>query len=525
MNSKINNLASIFDLYSAHLKTQHPNKPYCNAKVKTAIVRYTLPGWGLNVENGQDPLELMALVPINQFKDALTIQEKVFKSLGKDVSGTVQRTYRSQLRQLLNWCAKQRWWKQEHGEDVRAPKKKLAGFNSKEFRVTNKPRKEYYGLTEKQLTETLKKEFSQLFNYLTSISVRKRQEEPIKKITANLILAKVKLILGWLHTHKEIPLKNLTIKILDDIDLTYEFLDWARTEREIAASSEAVFIRIILSVAKFHHHKQSNVKDYRDIPIIEELRELLRAANKRIKNTPKVADENKKWLDWSEYLAAVERLKEECALRLDCGQRRSDKAIAWSYQRYLIAAFLAYMPPDRQRTLRELELGRTLIKDRDKWFINLGVDDYKTGKVYGEQISEVPEIIYPELEEWLNKWRLAFNPKHNFVFSRGNGKPMNEESIYTLFTSMMCRLTGKRTNPHLVRAMAITHFQRSGATDAEMEALALAMKHSREMQREVYDKRTQQEKIAPALNMMLRQKASTLPPPPKLGTVKLDPIE
>ena len=41
------------------------------------------------------------------------------------------------------------------------------------------------------------------------------------------------------------------------------------------------------------------------------------------------------------------------------GQRRSPKAVAWSLQRYLIFAILSCVP-DRQRTLRELE-----VRDRD----------------------------------------------------------------------------------------------------------------------------------------------------------------
>ena len=39
--------------------------------------------------------------------------------------------------------------------------------------------------------------------------------------------------------------------------------------------------------------------------------------------------------------------------------------MAWSLQKYLIFAILSCVP-DRQRTLRELELGRTLFKEGDR---------------------------------------------------------------------------------------------------------------------------------------------------------------
>ncbi len=41
-------------------------------------------------------------------------------------------------------------------------------------------------------------------------------------------------------------------------------------------------------------------------------------------------------------------------------------AVAWSVQRYLLFAILSCIP-DRQRTLRELEVGRTLFKEKGRW--------------------------------------------------------------------------------------------------------------------------------------------------------------
>ncbi len=526
MTAEFNNLGSIFTAYSAYLKVQNPDKPYCDANIKSALVRYTLPGWGLTVEKGQDPVKLMAQVPIHQFKDALATQEGVFESLGKEVSGQTKRTYRMHLKQMLNWCSKQRWWKENFIGDMPkyAPRMLVRKGSAKDIRVTTKPKKGNYGLTDCQMNETLKSEFSQLYRFLTSISIRNRKEEPVTEATAKSINISLKQILGWIHNIRNTPLEELSLKLLDDIDLIDEYLDWYRTERQAAPSSESVQIRSFLALARFHHYKTSTAKFYRDIPIIEQLRELLNNTEKRAKKHSKISDDSKKWLDWSEYLAAVEQLKQECALRRESGGLRPQTAVASSYQRYLIAAFLAYMPPDRQRTLRELEIGRTLVKDGNNWFIKLGANDYKTGKSYGEQITPIPDILYHEIELWINKWRLVFKPNHNFFFTKTKGEPMDGASIYDVFIGAMYRVTGKRTNPHLIRSMCITHFQRTGATDKDMEALALAMKHSREMQREVYDKRTQQEKVQPALNMMLRQKAGTLPSPPKLEPVKLDAI-
>ena len=41
--------------------------------------------------------------------------------------------------------------------------------------------------------------------------------------------------------------------------------------------------------------------------------------------------------------------------------------------------------PDRQRTLRELEIGRTLVKVNERWVIKHSAADYKTGDTYGDR--------------------------------------------------------------------------------------------------------------------------------------------
>jgi len=286
-----------------------------------------------------------------------------------------------------------------------------------------------------------------------------------------------------------------------------QYLRWLRNERHVHPGTEMQALYAIISIAKYLYYTETDfpdVKSYQDVPIILLLRAEIKNTEERSEQTPSPIDRSKKWLEWDEFLLCVQKLKAECSERKANKGKRSETAIAQSYQRYLIFAFLAYMPPDRQRTLRELEVGRTLVKTEDnKWYIHLMPEDYKTGASYGEQWSLVPDIFYLELEQWLNKWRLVFNPQHNFVFTRTNGEPFNVSNFGIFFKSVAYRLTGKALTPHLVRDMAVTHFQRQGKSDAEMASLALAMRHSREMQQRVYDHRTAIEKVKPASNMML----------------------
>ena len=53
---------------------------------------------------------------------------------------------------------------------------------------------------------------------------------------------------------------------------------------------------------------------------------------------------------------------------------------------------------DRQRTIRELEVGKTLFKEGERWVIKHQADDYKTGGAYGQRPPMViAPHIYPEV--------------------------------------------------------------------------------------------------------------------------------
>lgn len=54
-------------------------------------------------------------------------------------------------------------------------------------------------------------------------------------------------------------------------------------------------------------------------------------------------------------------------------------------------------------------------------------------------------------------------------------------------------------NPHLVRDSVVTYLRGSGATERELEALAIYMGHSVEMQRGTYDRRTKEQKVGGGL--------------------------
>jgi hypothetical protein len=58
-----------------------------------------------------------------------------------------------------------------------------------------------------------------------------------------------------------------------------------------------------------------------------------------------------------------------------------------------------------------------------------------------------------------------------------------------LMVRTMATHAGKKTNPHLVRDMIVTHIRSGDASEAQLEALAIFMGHSIETQKAHYDRR------------------------------------
>ena len=274
--------------------------------------------------------------------------------------------------------------------------------------------------------------------------------------------------------------------------------------------------------------QSSQASSLDNLPIIIELRKFHRLAGQAGKKANKSSDESKKWLDWHEYLDVIQLLKADLFKMIEGyesehggsgGKHEEDmqkkrKAIAVSYQHYLLLSFFACVP-DRQRTFRELELDRSFMRvgsDGDAaYVIKHTSEDYKTGKSYGERPAlPLGPSLTPEIDDFIRRWRPALFRKGGdsltptFLFLQPKtGRPLTSNSVYQIVSRNCYKYKQKKTNPHLLRDMIVTHVrQNADASEKELEALALFMGHSIQMQRDSYDRRTLEQKVTPAVKLM-----------------------
>ena len=432
--------------------------------------------------------------------------------------------------------------KNDH-QDKKQPLFKSVIVNPKaKKRHTTTHQEHTYGLPNNYREElpVLAHELDQYESFMIMPSAASTQESPIRNATASVYMRHAKLFLGWYHnvyTKERIQNKgsNQTACIdpnvlsINDIfpnkDATttqsiIDFILWLRKTRDISHSYEANMLRGLTKLLKFRFHKESQSdpsygeKSFNDIPVVRELRKLHRDANRRQNISPRSSEEDRKWLDWNEYLIVVQKLKNDVQDEINVyvqkkTMSKSDvtarRRIATKFQAYLILAFFSCVP-DRQRTFRELEIGRSFLRD-DKnncWIIKHGPDDYKTGKTYGDRPPLVltPELS-PAIDDFLDRWRPSLDPTgdHFFVQPR-TGNCLTQDSVYSIVARSCFKHTGKKTNPHLLRDMIVTHVRNTNASEKELEALALYMGHSISMQRNSYDRRTMEQKVAPAVELL-----------------------
>lgn len=570
-------------------------------QTETAINRYTLPGFGMEPFKGRKPTRVETerakafkqSLSVEKLPVMLEAQDETFELLQPSASS--KNVYRSRLRDMIAWCNKQSWWPGNADPDKVIdrcpPRHRNYGRKRK---LTNRPNLTTYGLRAEQVSKALKIETEVFYQFRAATHWPNRPDKPVKAGVVDNEIKVIFQVLGWFHHHQGVSLEELALSaLIPSVELKYaiskesatimaakagdyvdhwicEFCNFLTEERGVKSpNTHQNYLSAILSVAKFQYHKEITSKDYREVPAVEILRQRITLISKESKNYVSAVDMDKKWLDLPEILKLiVEPLRLECQPKSVRGHVRTGTATASGFQRYILWGLLTYSPPRRQQELRGLKIALEcpikrpvdvpadglyqplptgnsrdrnyayLYKTPDgRWIRDTTPESYKTGKAYGHQELEIPNVQFDDgrcfcdyLEAWLygyhiksdGTWhscgsafhpdeqkagclragRLEFSANHNFVFVQHNGKPYSGEALSEHLSGVAHALTGQQVTPHLLRDIFATHFLDEGVPDSDVASLAYAMGHSQEMLRANYDRRTPSQKHRPIQSAM-----------------------
>lgn len=568
------NGADIFAAYEHYLLTEGRTNDL--AMTQTALVRYMIPGWGgvgpkgarATIAEVQAGLEFLNRISVQKFSDALFVQEQVFEQLG--VSKQQSRGPRCYVKKMIDWASSQGWFDDQSNNDESAPYRfrypnGQRRISARDLKLSGRTKRSPFLLKDHETNASLGKELKAFKGFLQKHSGNKEE-------SSNKHLRHVKQMLGWLYRFKGVSIDKLSLElIIPIVHLNLQLRNFKNTEglldmnaysiakqiaqeeaKEAAAkalqlaeeyldfyagspTTRSIVLDALIGLAKFIYLDETdheNIKSFDDIPTIVRLRKLRCQIGKEIKFTPECIPFEQKSIPWEQAIevliclqkeadSLVYNVKDEACKSGHSTRSRAETSIASSLQRFLILAFMTLIPPDRSRTIRELEVGRTLKQGsyesgvfvpikrmqnplKAEWYLYLTAMDYKTGKHYGTYQGKLLDIplgnksFYQYINDWLTKYRAVLKPKHNFFFTGKDGQPLNTSSkLLGVVKGAFVKFTGVPVTPKELRRMYVTYLMDSGASEAELEGAACAMHHSRRMQSLIYDKQTQLRKVAP----------------------------
>lgn len=533
----------------------------------------------------------------DRVREVVAAQERYFEQA--QVAAKVRKTNRYQANLFLTWATEQGLLGETVLEEVPpAPQvyrhsrreEHLKGKPYvKDLRLTDRQRRDDFGLRPEEMNDPLQQQMAALAQF-------EQDYLNHRQATINNYGAFILRVLGWQHRYRQVPLDELSLygiipktplKVsLTEIQARYpdpeeamtKFLlrqQLVRQQAEQQAQeadrwleeylafyqdsphTQVQTIQALIAVAKsFYVRDTANTNSksgYTDIPIVVRLRQKLSALNQNVESMPQAIPYAKRSVPWETVLEVFKQQQEKVenvyysqVFKHKDGttrvsrMRRKPKAIAVDLQKLLALGFFCLIPPERNRTISELEVGRTLVRgtmengllvpmedmsnpERAQWFLNLTAKDYKTGKVYKDYCAPIEDIplaygktFYTYIQLWLEEYRPLFNPDHQRLFIKTKttmGATPGESITYRNMTGWIKYLffhyTGVPVVPKLLRKMYVTHLKNRNASEAELEAAARAMHHSRAMQSAEYDQQDLQDKLAPirAFNQRLLAQA------------------
>lgn len=262
---KTKNLFDCLYQYEERLKQIHGEKTRTIfGKAKTALVRYTAPGWGypIKLEGRLTPaemlqgLEFLKTITLEQAVQALAVQESVFERFGSAVSSQSRRVYRSALKQFWNFLQTVPEWPQQSSggghQDSATPY----------IQGPRNPKGIRYALKPSEMTPQLEAELAQY-----RLCCRQDRTETLSKISLDTYCQNIRNLWGWLYRYKGLPLEELSLfRIVPPeafwqpnamervMGLCQAYITWLRDERQVANNTLVSQLKTFFLITEYTHY-------------------------------------------------------------------------------------------------------------------------------------------------------------------------------------------------------------------------------------------------------------------------------
>uniref|UniRef100_B8HZQ7 Tyr recombinase domain-containing protein n=1 Tax=Cyanothece sp. (strain PCC 7425 / ATCC 29141) TaxID=395961 RepID=B8HZQ7_CYAP4 len=370
----------------------------------------------------------------------------------------------------------------------------------------------FYRLQPSEVSERLRVQLDRYRSFCLDLEVPERKGKAIAEKTLKVYFEGIHAFLGWLHRYSPwlTSLSELELADITNLDLLQPFISWGINVRKNRYGWAKNVGQTALSVAKFLN-PQARRKDFSDVEQVELVREYARYLQEQDRNQEGKDEPEGRLLTFQEAQVIVEYLKKCCAPLDKYGDERSFRAQLQAWQRYLIIALLTYCPV-RQKEIREMEQGKTLFREADRYWVKLKPSQHKAGRRTGKgREYPLPQHLTADLDTWWEKWRSTIPTSHRLVFIQTGanrcpetqGRPLNETGVTDLVGDSITSATGIlfgesfEVTPHSFRDIGVTYQRRYGRPE-QQEAFAELMGHTPQEANRTYNRQTSRERTQKA---------------------------
>lgn len=566
------NFCSFYEAVNSYKSTL--DKQECSSFL-TALLKYGIPALGIKVaknkkitqEEREKILEKTKSIPFNKIGELPEKLEKYFDK--NNINNDIRYPCRSRIKKFVNTY--NAYIISEHDPEDLSIYRQNPPYAANKVRTTSREQVTKLKLeTYPDSFNTELEEFAQFLRQNPDIDSERTVENHVswaeryvgwlvrtnrikfEDISLNKIVPFVKLYLCGVkreHMTGDLALKKMLAES-ECQDIGQNLVNQLETyiqKRGIGPGTVRVLLSSIVNVSKFIYKDETNrmlADNCDDIPATIMLRKLSRKYDKKYATYRKVHNQNTdgKMMPWATVQDVLEKKRmffeggvyiNEKKLKKD---KITDHTLADDLQRFLLLAFFTIMPPDRQRTIRELIYGTTLrygfIDDnynfisadkltswKTQYYIYLGEKDYKTWKTHGRWFAPVPnkkfdipnkgKSFYDYLKQWLSDgyidkngekqgYRNALNPKTQTFFVDRYGGQMSDNAVTNKIRNMIYSYTAIPSTPHTLRHIFSSRIYQGDIDEATLKAFHVWMKHSPK-EAKTYTHLKQSEKIAKAI--------------------------
>lgn len=373
--------------------------------------------------------------PVSRLQSSLAVfdqQACVAINSGR-LSQVTKNIYRSALQRFLSWLDQQVWWIELFPSPINNHDVAPFRIHSRSKPRSEQPKPYEYSLQKPHLSEHLSGQLEsyQQFRLTGGKSARQRRQNrqagevrrpKTKAVKLSTYKKEEHIILCFLGWYAQTyPNASLDLKLLTDPASLDDYAFWVTEVRGTSHARAASAADSAIAVAKWLNYDQSRRRNWSDIPIVMELKDLLNEYSE-IYEQEKKRNTSEKWknkkLTHEEARQVVQYLKSLCAPNYgkhnkETGEflshgKRPNSAIARAWQTYLITKILVYCPV-RQEEIRNYIFGETLFRKEDEqgnpYYVARLLEHKRSQTTGRPRHYRLPAILTEDLDLWTFKWR------------------------------------------------------------------------------------------------------------------------